>query len=291
MDPDDVVALCICLAHPRIELVGIVVSPGYQDQVGLVRSILAFTDRLDIPIGVVPENKYSPFRYFSPGVHDRHVDCMQRLGVPVTMYDGALDGPALVERLATEHDDLVLVTIGPIQVVKDWIAMQPGHATIHQSYTMGGYHATDREDNPLLSPEYNFNASVDGALALASTRKIGRKVVVSKNVTHHVFYTDELDARVVHVMRQSKPHQVIHQIMVPWHDYPREAQLMHDPLTVCVSIDESIVRLAGVRLVYDDMLWGSSRHDKPDVFISTGKAESVQIDKFERIFLEHRARS
>ena len=39
-DPDDVMTLAILATHPRVELVGVTLTPGGSDQVGLVTHVL-----------------------------------------------------------------------------------------------------------------------------------------------------------------------------------------------------------------------------------------------------------
>ena len=49
-DPDDFLTLLLLLGHPRVNLIGVTVTPGTPDQVGVVRRALDWFGR-DIPVG------------------------------------------------------------------------------------------------------------------------------------------------------------------------------------------------------------------------------------------------
>lgn len=50
-DPDDFVTLLLLLGHPRVNLLGVTITPGTPDQVGVVRAALGWFGRT-IPVGV-----------------------------------------------------------------------------------------------------------------------------------------------------------------------------------------------------------------------------------------------
>lgn len=49
--PDDMFALCFLCSHPQIKLRAVIITPGSQRQVGLVRHLLRLLERGDVPVG------------------------------------------------------------------------------------------------------------------------------------------------------------------------------------------------------------------------------------------------
>ena len=72
-DPDDFVTLLLLLGHPRVNLVGVTVTPGTPDQVGVVRQALEWFGRA-IPVGAF--NLAHPVRDTGQGVHGRRGACV-----------------------------------------------------------------------------------------------------------------------------------------------------------------------------------------------------------------------
>lgn len=52
-DPDDALTLCLLASHPKVNLVGITITPGSHQQVAIVKDILFLLGKeKDIPVGV-----------------------------------------------------------------------------------------------------------------------------------------------------------------------------------------------------------------------------------------------
>lgn len=281
-DPDDFIALNLCLANPRFDLVGILVEPGSRDQVGLVHSILKFNNREEIPVA---SNKDARTRHmgFVSRLHGR---CVEKLGEPLVAKEAYHDDRELLESCLLEDPRTCLVTIGPPIIAHRWIDYSTESTIIPVSYSMGGFHGGYHSGKVCLSQEYNFGRDPASAVKLVNTKRITKRVVVSKNVTHHVFYTPFLHESTGKVARKSPAHAMI------WHlmggDSLRDLaslQMLHDPLTVMVSLDESIVTLREVQLVEKDGRWGSIDTAGTGCFITVGREGAVDLDRFHEMFL------
>nr|MDO8110001.1 nucleoside hydrolase [Candidatus Sigynarchaeota archaeon] len=280
-DPDDFVALNLCLANPAIELLGVVADPGYPTQIGLIRSVLKFHGREDIPIGGIRDFAKDENDSIT-SLHDR---TCRHLGVPVSFAVARWEGWELIDALARDNPGTRLVTIGPLLNVNNWV--KRGKATVECSYSMGGYVGDPSINQPVTSHEYNFNAGRDGAFALLNTKRIARKVLVSRNVTHHVLYTTELHARVQKIAESSKGHGMIAAIMDDPDQDVNPVKMMHDPLTLLVALDESIVQLQEVTVYSTLSDWGAYPNQGTGTFISIGNGNNVNHQRFESLFLEH----
>lgn len=74
-DPDDFLTLLLLLGHPRVDLLGVTVTPGTPDQIGVVRRALEWFDR-SIPVGSF--NLDHQVRGTGDGRHGRRGACVSR---------------------------------------------------------------------------------------------------------------------------------------------------------------------------------------------------------------------
>ncbi len=281
MDPDDFIALNLLLSHPSSELKAILLSPGYPDQVELVEGILDFHGQPDIAVGTIKKNLSSTKKCVTPP----HFGCLQRLNVARGRARDVNEGYELLEQTATRYPGIILITTGPLKNFRYWAIR--GKTTIVRSCTMGGYMGDLVLGQPLTMPEFNFNGDPGGAHQLVVTPRIGRKVFVSKNVTHHVFYTAELHDAVKNLAPASRGHRMICEMMTAWQSkHHDQLKKLHDPLTVCVALDESIVQLREVELFKDHGEWGAREKKGTNCFITYGNQTHVDLAKFIRIFLQ-----
>src|SRR6185369_6429622 len=72
-DPDDFLTLLLLLGHPRVNLIGVTVTPGTPDQVGVVRRALDWFGR-SIPVGAF--NLAHQVRGQGQGHHGRRGACV-----------------------------------------------------------------------------------------------------------------------------------------------------------------------------------------------------------------------
>ncbi len=356
-DYDDLIALNLCLAHPKLELLGLLLTPGYPDQIKLAQNILRYFGRDKIPIGTLNSN----FQKSKSCVGVRHFDALKKVGHEIVPLERKTveEGYDLLERLRRAHPDLTYVSISPMKNLGKWAKKYTSE--LQQSYSMGGYFGDPDLGQEISKHEFNFSGDSSGSHFLMTTDRIQRKVIVSKNVTHHVFYTRETHRKMGNLKSNSKALALTHALMDFWiekrllnrkyalkrkKEKEQEKQKkqkgqkeqkeqkehtqgdhriipkndaenpgrnkestrrnkenisedevrtggqpirkkMHDPLTVSVAIDESIVNLVEVQPYRRNKKYGADKDRGTNCFMSYGNGDHVAHKKFEHILLYH----
>lgn len=152
---------------------------------------------------------------------------------------------------------------------------------------MGGYIGDPQLNQPKKLPEFNFGGDVGGSFRFMNTNRIRRKVLVSKNITHNVLYEAELHDKVKEIATQgSIGHRLIAAIMESSEKKNTFTKFLHDPLTVCVALNENIVQLREVHLYKDGGEYGAWEEAGTGCWITYGNANHIDKPAFWRIFLE-----
>lgn len=207
-DPDDFITLLWLLGHPEINLLGVLVTPGGADQVGVVRWALRQFGKEDLPVGTFhdpaqlerddvkqhgePKSRVSAWHYKTFGNIEKSYD--------------ALDGPTLLYGLLGPMT--TLVTGGPLKNLGEFIrrheeSARPVHS-LGRLFVQGGFAGVGvvPEDKQLekfkgkvTCPTYNLNGDPKAALRLIEHAGWFDDVrFVSKNVCHGVHYDAEMHA-------------------------------------------------------------------------------------------------
>ena len=118
-DPDDFITLLLLLGHPRVNLIGVTVTPGTPDQVGVVRTALEwFGARAKaIPVGAFNIEHRIKSEEPGEGRHGRRGACVSSwhysaFGDMPASRD-AVPGPELLRSLC--GPSTTLVTGGPLK--------------------------------------------------------------------------------------------------------------------------------------------------------------------------------
>lgn len=212
-DPDDFITLLLLLGHPRVNLMGVTITPGTPDQVGVVRTALAWFGR-SIPVGAF-DIDHRPRSRETPG-EGRH----GRRGASVSSWHykafgemapsrDAVPGPALLRELC--GPSTTLVTGGPLKNLGAAIRI-PGFAlgrlVVQGGFAGEGVVPPDRQLEKfrglVTCPTYNLNGDPASALAVLACPAIEAKRFVSKNVCHGVIYDGALHARVAALRDRSQ---------------------------------------------------------------------------------------
>jgi pyrimidine-specific ribonucleoside hydrolase len=276
-DPDDFITLLMLLGHPRVNLIGVTVTPGTPDQIGVVRAALAWFER-SIPVGAFDiEHQPRSREAEGSGRHGRRGTCVsswhyKAFGDMPPSRD-AVSGPDLLRELC--GPTTTLVTGGPLKNLGAAIR-KPGF-TLGRLVVQGGFAGegvvpAERQlakfRGLVTCPTYNLNGDPKSALAVIACPAIAAKRFVSKNVCHGVVYGAPLHARVAGLREHSRSLDLIWRGMeVYLYDKgPRGrtaestdhgGKKFHDPLAACCAIDESIGTWAEVELFRERGEWGS----------------------------------
>jgi inosine-uridine nucleoside N-ribohydrolase len=294
-DPDDFITLLFLLGHPRVNLIGVTVTPGTPDQVGVVRRALDWFGR-SVPVGAF--NLAHPVRDTGEGRHGRRGACVSSwhyaaFGDMPASTD-AVPGPQLLRDLC--GTTTTLVTGAPLKNLGGALRLpgfQLGEVVVQGGFAGAGVVPADRQlekfRGMVTCPSYNLNGDVRSALAVIATPAIGRKRFVSKNVCHGVVYDRALHAQVAAVRGRATSLDLIWRGMDEYlgerpprrtaalpPDAPRResadprGKMLHDPLAACCAIDPAVAEWAEVDLYRERGAWGSRPAPGSGLFITVG---------------------
>lgn len=287
-DPDDMLTLCMLSHHPQVNLVGITICPGSNEQVQVIKDVLCILDRLDVPVGVrtpdYPKKCVSEFHY-------KWLKGKQNKVLPLMGWRHNGLGEDLIAQTLQQYSDLKIVSGAALSCVAkfldkydnglDEVVVQGGFAgegVVPEEYQLPKF------KGKITCPSFNLNADVPAALKVISTNKIKQKTFVSKNVCHGVIYDQEMHERI-------KPHRNDNpglNLLVDGMEYylknKPSGKAFHDPLAACVAIDPSICKYAEVEFYREKGEWGS----RWNVGLSDNYMDitiSVDREKFERVLI------
>nr|WP_184942898.1 nucleoside hydrolase [Planomonospora venezuelensis] len=279
-DPDDVLTLCLVATHPAVRLRAVTVTPGSPAQVGLVRRVLGRLGRDDVPVGAC-----------DPGTGKDHVSAFHHrwLGTPAPAPADA--GPAeLTARTLRDHPEAVLLTGGPLHNLGRLLDGHP-EARLSRWVAQGGFagdnvvapeHRLPKFDGRLTCPTFNFNGAPRAArLALSSGGRIGRRELVSKNVTHGVVYDRRFHERLRPLRDRSAGLALLFEGMEHYLRRKPGGKLLHDPTAACVAVDGAVAAWAEVEMVQDGSgAWGALPAAGSGTFITVG----IDHERLFRVF-------
>lgn len=266
-DPDDVMTLCLLMCHPRVCLRSVTVTPGTDEQIGLVKSLLQ-TYGLDIPVGSThphyPKNCVSSFY-------------RQWLGNFDSVAPDGLSADIINDQLR-QYPDATILTGAPLKSFKSIASNLNAVRWVAQGGFAGDniVPETDRLDKfkgKITCPTFNFNGDPSTALAMLANDAIQRKLLVAKNVCHGVVYDRHWHERLAAFRFKSFGLNMIYLGMSLYLDKNSLGKMFHDPLAACVAIDESVCQFKQVRPFRKQGEWGCELSDDSNTYIS------VSVDK------------
>ena len=191
-DPDDVITLAILATHPDVDLVGLSLTPGGTDQVGLVREVLRRLGHKPIPIGA-DNTRTKPS---VSGFHDKWIG--EFSGTADMSPEDVLDLSAKLG--ATLLTGAPLKNMSRVPKFCRWVAQGgfAGDSIVPVEHRLAKF--AGRE----TCPTFNFGGAWQNAQAMLSS-DISEKILVSKNVCHGVLW-DEAFHQKVRVLLEVKAH-------------------------------------------------------------------------------------
>lgn len=263
-DPDDVFTLCALATHPWARLVAVTVTPGSDEQIGVVKHVLRRLG-VDVPVGA-----YRPGRQ-AGSVSPFHE---QWLGKVPSQKPDEQGWRLLRETLAA---GTTLLTGGPPHNPGALLAEEPGFA-ITRWVAQGGF-----AGEPVVPPErqlpkfqgrrtcatFNFGGAPEAALRLLATPGIGRRVLVSKNVCHGVVYDAEMHVA-VSARRLTAGLEAVREGMELYLRERPAGKMFHDPLAAAVALDEDVCGYAEVEVYRETGQWGALPAAGSGTWISVG---------------------
>jgi inosine-uridine nucleoside N-ribohydrolase len=270
-DPDDILTLSIAATHPDVNLVGVSVTPGGSDQVGLVQHVLSLLGK-DIPIGGDPKRDKPSVSAF----HDKWLGVHQAT-VTVTASE--------VLKLSAEMGHTTLLTGGPLKNLKG-LSTLPFLRWVGQGGFAGDSvvppeHRLPKFEGRETCPTFNFNGAPQVALDLLATTVPIR--LVSKNVCHGVCWDQDFHAKVAALPKRTAGVDLAFQGMSRYLKNKPEGKLIHDPLALAVAIDPTVCEFREVEVYRSKGEWGSKLTSGSHVQISV----SVNRDRLFETLMRH----
>lgn len=276
-DPDDVLTLLFLGSCPNVELRAVTITPGSQEQVALVRWLLQQMGLMHVRLGAQdwPNNASKPGNM---------------KGSFYQSFGRSPNGEPQCERadqvlLECCDESTTLVTGAPLHNLGDALKMRGfrlGRWVAQGGFAGEGVVPEDMQMDKFRGMHtcrtWNFGGNVPAAKAALASMAITRKVCVSKNVCHSVYYDDEfhaalraaLDVQVTHAPHgpQAVAFRMMYDAMDDYLRHKPGGKKLHDPLAFATSLDESVCELAEVELYCQKGQWGARLSPGSNVFIS-----------------------
>jgi pyrimidine-specific ribonucleoside hydrolase len=204
-DPDDFLTLCWLADHPTLDLVGVLVTPGGEDQCRAVQWALDTCERPFIPIGTVHGEEWWKT---DDGKKQRVSDWHYKVfGDELKTYvpGHTLPGHELLAIRIRNFPGLTVVTGAAPKTMGQWLKNHPEQTL--KRWVMQGCFAGDNLVKPehrlakfegrLTCPSYNPGGAPQAVLDLlaAGPERIEQRLFVSKNVCHGVRWNADMAGR------------------------------------------------------------------------------------------------
>lgn len=258
-DPDDILTLAIAATHPEVNLIGVTVTPGGKDQVGLVEHVLARLGKPEVLVGGDPSREKPSVS----GFHDKwlgaHSASMRTTAQALLLANSGIGS------------NTTLLTGGPLKNVKGivdelrfrrWVGQGgfAGDPVVPPEFRLKKF------EGKATCPTFNFNGSPREAEQLLASGV--PTLLVSKNVCHGVCWDEAFHSRVAALPKVTAGVRLAYEGMAHYLKNKPEGKLIHDPLALAVAIDPSVCEFRGVEVYRSKGEWGSKLSPGSSVQIS-----------------------
>jgi hypothetical protein len=294
-DPDDFMTLLWLADHPRVDLVGVLVTPGTTDQARLVRWALERCGKKLVQIGVRddydnPKDRvlFAEDPFATPHVSAFHYkvygeEC-RRWG-----FGATVKGHELLSWLVNDHPELTVVTGAPPKILGAWHPDQKLKRWVMQGCFAGDNLVAPADRLPKFAgkttcPSFNPGGAHKETLELLASDRIERRLFVSKNVCHGVVWTPAMqwDLEVLATTMRPGLETMIHGLNRYLEDKGR-GKAMHDLVAAAVALDESVCSFTEVEIYRERGEWGAKAAAGTNTWISVALPK---ISDFVRVLAE-----
>lgn len=247
---DDALALALALHDPRCELVAVTTLAGNVDVERTTANTLAVLDSLgatDIPVHRGASRPLAVPTW--DATHYHGVDGLGGATLPPSARAvGADRGPAMMIRLANARPgELTLVCLGPLTNLAIALNVEPRlPSLLREVVFMGGAYRVSGNTTP--HAEYNILGDPDAAEQVFSAR-FARLTAIGLDVTHQTSLSRDDWQAAVDRQGQSPTLRLVAEVCrQTFTGHRRDAFYLHDPLTLAVALDPSLVETDAVDL-------------------------------------------
>lgn len=289
-DPDDVLTLLFLCANPAVDLLAVTITPGSGEQVALVRWILREMKMTHIRLGA---QRWPQHERTKVNLGTNFYQCFGRAAAGAPVCERA---DTVLLECCNEH--VTLVTGAPLHNLGD--ALQLDGFKLGRLVAQGGFAGEgvvprqlqmDKFRGMDVCPTWNFGGNINAARASLDSTAIARKICVSKNVCHSVYYDDKWHAilgAAAEAAERSAPRstralafRMMHNAMDAYLQRQPGGKKLHDPLALAVALNETVCDLAEVSLFCQKGKWGSRLSPGSNTWISV----AYHSDRFEAALL------
>jgi inosine-uridine nucleoside N-ribohydrolase len=265
---DDAIALLLALASPELEVLGVTTVAGNQTlekTTANALKILEFIDRTEVPVHVGAARPLVRDQWAAADVHgDSGLDGPDLPGPTTAPADGhAVD---FLAAQLEEHEDIVLVPVGPLTNIGLLLAKHPGiEERIGRIVLMGGAIA---EGNVTPAAEFNIWADPEAAHRVFTSG--ADLTMVGLDVTHKALLKP---AKVEELRKGSRVGTLVGELYDFYHGhhermYGWEGSPVHDALAVA-------------HVIRDDFLTTQYRYVQVDIGPEPGRGRTY-VDLWKR---------
>ncbi len=266
-DPDDILAFLFMLKHPRVDLKGVVMSPGTPDQIGLIKHLLHIYQRPDIPIGAFnldhPKPTVSNWYRKTFGEFENSRE--------------AVNGANLI--LSTCTPDTVMLCCGPMRNLGKAIELaDQDHSrfTLKKVFIQGGFagknvvpeaHILEKFKGKEMIHSWNLDAAQSDSLRVLNSSRCQEIRMVSKNVCHGIQWDTGLSEQLKD--QGTDMIQRIDGIMTHYRNHKGTPKIIHDIVAASCVLTPNICDWAQISVRHQRKSgWGASPSASSNTFIS-----------------------
>jgi inosine-uridine nucleoside N-ribohydrolase len=284
-DPDDMLTLCMLSHHPKVNLIGVTVTPGSIQQTSLVKDILHSLNRPDVIVGA--RNPLHPKSCVSE-FHNKWLGNDRTL----TEYETPILGEDVIAELASQYENIKIVSGAALSCVARYLTKY--QATLGEVVVQGGFagdsvvpeeYRLEKFKGRETCPTFNLNADVEAAKLVVDTQQIKLKRFVSKNVCHGIIYDQEMHERIKPHRNNNPGLKMMVEGMQFYLKNKPSGKAFHDPLAACVAIDPTICKYAEVEIYREKGEWGARNTERNGVCSDTFITIAVDREKFEQVLV------
>jgi pyrimidine-specific ribonucleoside hydrolase len=293
-DPDDAMTLCFLLSHPGVNLQSVTLTPGSNEQVGLVRHIMHVCEYPQVPVGTRRgghKKEGSCVSSFHRKWLGSFEDCEPDGEAPDILFETMeQDGFRKTNDEESIYTNVTLLTgaalTNPFQAMEahpelillHWVAQGgfAGDSVVPKEYRL------EKFDGMETCATFNFNGNPKGAEWLLGTHRVQKRHCISKNVCHGMAYDREMHEQVAPHKDKNAALSLLYKGMDVYLKNKPRGKLFHDPLAAAAMINPDICEWREVEIYRHKGKWGSRLKEGTNTFISIKADRQKLIEELVR---------
>jgi len=266
-DPDDFLALLLFLGHPAVCVKAVTVSPGSEEQIGLIHKALNWFD-LKVPVGAFNIN------HDKKQVSDWYIYTFGKIKPSRDAYTA----PNLLCEVATRDTSVFCGTT----LKNVALAIKYGHDEnipfkIREITIQGGFAGANLVPENKLPDNFkgkttahsnNLESDKKSAWAVIRSNLTPVKRLVSENITQQIMFTPELNEAIGPLKKHNLAIALIWKAMDRYYARHKKSKKVGNLFTACCAINPEIAVWKEVEILRENHGWGANPSGSTGCFIS-----------------------